>query len=227
MEPKIKHSWDLSYKEALALQRELQKKVVLNPLPLSKISIIAGADISYSKEEDINFAGVVIFSFPDLKILEKSYFISKPSFPYIPGLLVFREGPAILEAFKKIKNIPDLIVFDGHGIAHPRGLGIASHMGVILNIPTIGCAKSKLCGEYTEPENRVGAYSLLKYKNKVVGAVLRSKKNSKPIFISPGFMIDLESSIKIIMLTLRGYRIPEVTRIPHIYVNKLRENFKK
>jgi len=136
-------------------------------------------------------AGVVIFKFPNLKTIERQSFISTVNFPYIPGLLTFREGPSLLAAFKKIKNDPDIILFDGQGIAHPRRMGIATHLGLFLDKPTIGCAKSKLSGKYTSVGEEKGDYTLLKEGKEVLGAVLRTRRKVKPIFISPGYKIDL------------------------------------
>jgi len=136
-------------------------------------------------------AGVVIFKFPNLKTIERQSFISTVNFPYIPGLLTFREGPSLLAAFKKIKNDPDIILFDGQGIAHPRRMGIATHLGLFLDKPTIGCAKSKLSGKYTSVGEGKGDYTLLKEGKEVLGAVLRTRRKVKPIFISPGYKIDL------------------------------------
>ena len=148
--------------------------------------------------------------------------MGKARFPYIPGLLSFREAPILLRAFRKLKSNPDIILFDGQGIAHPRHFGLASHMGLILGKPSIGCAKSRLVGEYSSVENTAGAYSKLVYGNKVVGAVLRTKKNTKPIFVSPGHKTNLSFAIRIAMKTCRGYRIPEPIRQAHVYVNDVR-----
>ena len=148
--------------------------------------------------------------------------MGKAKFPYIPGLLSFREAPILLRAFRKLKNNPDVILFDGQGIAHPRSFGLASHMGLILDKPSIGCAKSRLVGEYGSVENTAGAYSKLIYGNKIVGVVLRTKNNTKPIFVSPGHKTNLTFAIRIALKTCCGYRIPEPTRQAHLLVNKLR-----
>ena len=151
--------------------------------------------------------------------------MGKARFPYIPGLLSFREAPILLRAFRKLKNNPDIVLFDGQGIAHPRRFGLASHMGLVLDKPSIGCAKSRLVGEYSSVENTAGAYSKLIYGNKVVGVVLRTKKNTKPIFVSPGHKINLSLAIRITLKTCCGYRIPEPTRQAHLLVNKLRGKY--
>ncbi|MBE9504073.1 MAG: deoxyribonuclease V [Proteobacteria bacterium] len=217
------HSWDLSFKEAVSIQRQLQKNLILSSLPKAP-AIIAGADVSYDKNSRIFFSGIVLLTFPDLEIVEEVFFSASVSFPYIPGLLSFREGPVVLEAFKKLKTKPDLIVFDGQGIAHPRGLGIASHMGLILGIPSIGCAKTRLCGEFTEPGREKGDWSPLTLKGTDVGGVVRTKNDVKPVFVSPGHLIDIKSSIDVILQCASKYRLPEPTRQAHLLVNRVRLN---
>jgi len=221
VESVFSHSWNVSPQEASKLQEELRKRIILKK-DFSKIKKIAGADISFSKGSNRTYTAVIVFSFPELKILEEEYTIGSLSFPYIPGLLTFREGPLLVEAFKKIKIEPDVIIFDGQGIAHPKRLGLATHMGILLDKPTIGCAKSKLIGTYQEPEKGKGFYSLLKDSGEVIGAVLRTKEDVSPVFVSPGHKIDLKSAIEIVLKCLRGYRLPEPTRQAHILVNKLR-----
>ncbi|GAI44946.1 unnamed protein product, partial [marine sediment metagenome] len=183
---------------------------------------IAGADVSYYQNKMI--AGVIIFEFPNLKIIEKQSFISPVNFPYIPGFLTFREGPSLLETFKKIKNEPDVILFDGQGIAHPRRMGIATHLGLFLNKPTIGCAKSRLSGEYIPVGEEKGDYALLKEGEEVLGAVLRTRRKVKPIFVSPGNKIDLPNSIEIVLKCIVKYRLPLPVREAHIFVNQIRNN---
>ncbi len=221
MKQVFSHPWNLSLQEAIKLQEELKKKIVLKK-GFSEIKRIAGADISFSKKSNRAYAGVIVFSFPELEILEEQHAIGSSIFPYIPGLLTFREGPLLSEAFKKIKTEPDVIIFDGQGIAHPKRLGLATHMGILLDKPTIGCAKSKLIGTYQEPEKEKGSYSFLKDEGEVIGAVLRTEKNTSCIFVSPGHKIDLESSIEIVLGCLRGRKIPEPTRQAHLLVNRLR-----
>jgi len=182
------HSWEVSPQEAIKIQKDLKSNISLKK-SFSKIDKIAGVDVSYYQNKMI--AGVIIFEFPNLKIIEKQSFVSSINFPYIPGLLTFREGPSILSAFKKIKNEPDIILFDGQGIAHPRRMGIATHLGLFLNRPTIGCAKSRLSGKYTSVGEEKGDYTPLKEGEEVLGVVLRTRKGVKPIFLSPGHKIDL------------------------------------
>lgn len=225
MKIKNLHSWNLSPQEAIAIQRDLQKEIILKK-KFGRIETIAGADMAIDDNRKLGFAGVIVYSFPDLIEIERQDAVVPIRLPYIPGLLAFREGPVLLEAFKKLRTAPDIVMFDGQGIAHPRGLGIASHMGLFLDKPTIGCAKSRLIGEYKEPGNNVGDWSPLFYSSsepldkargesrsaRIIGAVLRTRKNVKPIFVSPGHMIDLASSIQIVLQCLDRTRIPKPTR---------------
>ena len=215
------HSWEVNPREAIQLQKELKKKISLKK-SFSKIDKIAGADVSYYQNKMI--AGVIIFKFSNLKAIEKQSFISPVNFPYIPGLLTFREGPSLLAAFKKIKNEPDIILFDGQGIAHPRRMGIATHLGLFLGKPTIGCAKSRLSGKYTSVGEEKGDYALLKEGEEVLGAVLRTRRKVKPIFVSPGYKIDLPNSIEIVLKCIVKYRLPIPVREAHIFVNQIRNN---
>jgi len=215
------HSWEVSPQEAIKIQKDLKSNISLKK-SFSKIDKIAGADVSYYQNKMI--AGVIIFEFPNLKIIERQSFISPVNFPYIPGFLTFREGPSLLATFKKIKNEPDVILFDGQGIAHPRRMGIASHLGLFLNKPTIGCAKSRLIGEYIPVGEEKGDYALLKEGEEVLGAVLRTRRKVKPIFISPGHKIDLSNSIEIILKCIVKYRLPVPVREAHIFVNQIRNN---
>ncbi len=215
------HSWEVSPQEAIKIQKDLKSNISLKK-SFSKIDKIAGADVSYYQNKMI--AGVIIFEFPNLKVMESQFFISPINLPYIPGLLTFREGPSLLAAFKKIKNEPDIILFDGQGIAHPRRMGIATHLGLFLDKPTIGCAKSRLSGEYIPVGEEKGDYALLKEGEEILGAVLRTRRKVKPIFISPGHKIDLSNSIEIILKCIVKYRLPLPVREAHIFVNQIRNN---
>jgi len=215
------HSWKVSPGEAIQLQNELKGKISLKK-SFNKVKIVAGADVSYYQNKMI--AGVIVFEFPNLKVIERQFFISPINLPYIPGLLTFREGPSLLEALKKIKIEPDIILFDGQGIAHPRRMGIATHLGLFLDKPTIGCAKSRLSGKYTSVGEKKGDYVLLKEGEEVLGAVLRTRKKVKPIFISPGYKIDLSNSIEIVLKCTEKYRLPLPVREAHIFVNQIRND---
>ncbi len=224
----------ITSKEAVELQKQLRLKVKLTPLPKSP-TLIGGADVSMNLFSTFGFAGFVTLRFSsnidnndsssNLEIIDHSVVKEKINFPYIPGLLSFREIPMLLLAWKKLKIKPDVIIVDGIGIAHPRRLGIATHLGIILNVPTIGCAKSVLTGVYEEPANEPGSISYLYDKfntTEIIGAAVRTKKNVKPVFISPGHLITLEESIKIILDCVRKHRLPEPTRQAHNTVNKYR-----
>ncbi len=222
MKIKKLHDWQVSPQEAINIQNKLKNKVILaSPYQsLEEIKTVAGCDVNYEKKSAIVQAAVVLIRLKDWTIIEK-VIIKKPlkqSFPYIPGLLSFREAPLLLLAFQKIKGIPDVILFDGHGIAHPRQLGLATHIGILINKSTIGCAKSLLWGEYNEPENLKGAYSFLTDKNlKVIGAVLRTRKDVKPVFVSSGYKINLDLAVEVVEACCKKYRIPEPLRLAHYY----------
>jgi deoxyribonuclease V len=158
-----------------------------------------------------------------MAVIEETYATAKISFPYIPGFLSFREGPAIIKAIRRLKTKPDLILFDGQGIAHPKGMGIASHVGVLLNIPSIGCAKSRLVGDYAEPGRSKGEFSKLTLKNHTVGAVLRTRDRVRPLFVSPGHLINLEGAIHMVIQCVRKYRIPEPLRRADALSKELRK----
>jgi deoxyribonuclease V len=212
------HPWNINPKQAQIIQDRLKNKIRLKKLPIERISIIAGVDVHYKSK---TLYGVIVnFKFPSLEMMEIKKTSLKISFPYIPGLLSFREGPCILKTFEKLKVKPDVIIFDGQGIAHPKQFGIASHLGLWLQKPTIGCAKSRLVGIYEEPKIQKGSYSYLTLHNKIIGAVVRTKDRVKPMFVSPGFEIDLLSSIYIILECSKGYRIPEPLRKAHILAKK-------
>jgi deoxyribonuclease V len=210
--------WDIDCRGAAAIQNVLRREVRLVPLA-KQIRYIAGADISYDRESDLIFAGVVVLGYPALSIVEKKTVSEEARFPYVPGLLSFREIPPLLKVFKMLKTRPDVIICDGQGIAHPRRFGLASHLGVVLGVPTIGCAKSLLIGEFKAPPQRKGAASELIDKGEVIGSALRTRKGVKPVFVSPGHLTDLESARRVVLETCTKYRIPEPTRQAHILVN--------
>ena len=215
------HPWDLQPAAAIALQKQLKSQLQLQPLARQP-QFIAGADLSFDKGSDTVYAGIVVLSLPDLKIVESKGLQTTAPFPYVPGLLSFRESPAILEVWEMLEQKPDILVTDGQGTAHPRGLGVACHLGLWLEIPTIGCAKTLLCGKFDELAIERGSYQPLIYKNETVGAALRTKTRVNPVYVSPGNLINLEDSIKIMLSCDGGYRIPEPTRQAHLFVNRLR-----
>ncbi len=221
------HSWRLSPSQAKQIQIEFAPKV--KSTNLFKIpKIIAGTDISYNKKDPIGYAGVVLLKADSLDIIEEFTLKGELTFPYVPGLLSFREGPLLIKLLQKVHPIPDLIFFDGHGIAHPRRFGLAVHLGLFLNSPTIGCAKSRLVGSYKEPDNKKGSVSNLIDENGfTLGSVIRSKENCKPIFISQGHKINLKDSIEWTLKCTDRYRIPEPTRLAHLLVNRFRKECSK
>lgn len=213
------HPWNVGYKKAVEIQERLRKSIILK-VPAENCELIAGADVSYTKKSEMFYARVVVFKLQTMEKVEEVTASGKVNFPYIPGLLSFRESPILLKAFAKIKSEPDVIILDAQGIAHPRGIGLASHIGLLLDKSSIGCAKTRLIGEYNEVGGEAGSHSQLTVKDKIVGAVLRTRKNVKPVFVSPGHKIDLKTSIAIILKSCRGYRLPEPIRQAHNLVKK-------
>ncbi len=219
---KSQTNWNLSIPAAIELQKELSKQLILEDSD-TEVRMIAGADVALSPNGDEAVAGIIMYEFPILKEIDRVFSTAPLRFPYIPGLLSFRECPILLKAFEKLKKFPDLIIFDGQGIAHPRRLGIASHMGLILNLPTIGCAKSLLCGTYTEPALENGSSSSLTYKGQEVGIALRMREGVKPVFISPGHKISLKTAVEITRQCDSGFRIPKPTREADRFVGQLKK----
>ena len=217
------HDWDLSPREAVELQKSLRERVRLEPLT-REIGTVAGADISFNKYSPVLYAGIVVLRLPSLEVLEEVGVVGETKFPYVPGLLSFRESPPLLEAWGKLKIEPDAVMFDGQGIAHPRRVGIASHVGLLLNRPTFGCAKSILVGRHEELAEERGSWQpLVDPKNKeTIGAALRTKTRVQPIYVSPGHLIDLAGAIDLTLRADGGYRQPEPTRRAHNLVNALR-----
>lgn len=211
----------MSYPRAVLLQKALRNRLVLAPLAKPP-RLIAGADVSYGKQSDLFYGAVVVFSPEPWRIVEWATAHGRVSFPYIPGMLSFREAPILLKAFKKLKAAPDLIIFDSQGIAHPRGLGLAAHIGLFLNIPTIGCAKSRLIGEYNEPGTSAGCRTNLTHNGERIGTVLRTRDGVNPVFVSPGHLMDHSGAVKWVLRCCRRYRLPEPTRQAHVLVNQVR-----
>jgi deoxyribonuclease V len=223
--PSVKtiHSWDLSTQQARDLQLELAARVNQSQ-PLTSFETVAGADISYELRGKWLYAAVVVLRAGTWEVVERSEIVTEAKFPYVPGLLSFREAPAVIEAFKKLTIRPDVLIGDGQGIAHPRRLGFAAHLGLWLNIPTVGCAKSWLFGEYEEPGPERGEWSSLTDSGETIGAVVRTRARVKPLFVSPGHLCDLKSAIDVVLATATQYRQPITTRLAHHYVNELRQS---
>lgn len=195
--------------EARRLQNQMRGKIRISPLKKDPL-YVAGVDAAFS--DDRVFAAACLYRYPELTLFERRSVVQNLLFPYVPGFLSFREGPAIIAAIEKLPHQPDLILVDGQGVAHPRGVGIASFIGVTLGIPAIGCAKSRLIGDYTEPGKKKGSWSPLLLEDQIIGAVLRSRDSTRPLFISPGHMTDLNDSIRLTLACTGVYRIPEPLR---------------
>lgn len=209
------HRWDLTPKEAIRVQYRVREIAITKKLPLKHVHLIAGVDVSV--KEGRSKAAIVVMTYPDLEVKQAVTSVIKTTFPYVPGLLTFREGPVILKCVKKLKIEPDLFIFDGQGMAHPRKVGLATHMGVILDKPSIGSAKSHLYGTYSAPKKKKGDYSIIRDgEGNPIGAVLRTRENVKPVFVSPGHLVDISSSVKIILACSPKYKIPEPIRAAHL-----------
>lgn len=213
MEELLEHRWDLTPGEAVALQKQLRERVqTTNGFDPEAVQSVAGIDVSLKGEGQ---AAVVVLSYPDLRPLDRAVATAKLSFPYVPGLLSFRESPLVLAALEKLRVLPDLLMIDGQGYAHPRRFGIACHLGLLTGIPALGCAKSILVGAYESLGEEPGAQAPLVDRGEVIGAVLRSKARTNPLIVSIGHKIDLPTAVQFVQGCLRGYRLPETTRAAH------------
>jgi deoxyribonuclease V len=210
------HSWNVSLEEAKALQVELRERVRFRSLSRSRVRLVAGVDIAVDRGREMLSAAVVVVDFRSLEVVETRAVSRRLVFPYVPGYLSFREAPAVIACLRRIRAPVDVLLCDGQGIAHPRGLGLASHVGLWAGIPTIGCAKSRLVGEFLQPGPRRGSFSSLVYEGEHVGAVLRTRDGVKPLYISPGHLIDHEWSVKIVLACCTRYRLPEPSRLAHM-----------
>ena len=207
----LRHPWDLQPQDAIALQTSLAQKLKkTSNIKFTDIKTVAGLDTHYHKS--MATAAVVVFKLSELRAVESATVVRSVGYPYIPGLLAFREGPVLLQALDKLKSFPDLLMFDGQGIAHPRRFGIASHLGLLVDIPSIGCAKSKLSGQYDEPGTEKGNYSHLIDRGETIGAAVRTRRGVKPVYVSVGNAVNLQDSIHIVLTCCRGYRLPEPIR---------------
>ena len=212
MKPLINHPWDVSTAEAREIQEKLRSRVVRSGRP-RQVRHVAGVDISVRENRAI--AAIVGLDFPNLEVVEVATAEQKVPFPYVPGLLSFREIPSILAAAEKLTSHVELLLLDGQGVAHPRRFGLASHLGVLLNKPTIGCAKTRFIGTHDEPAEEAGCYTDLWDGDELIGAVLRTRTNVKPIYISVGHKIELPTALDLVLQCCAGYRLPEPTRLAH------------
>jgi deoxyribonuclease V len=213
------HGWELTPNEAVALQAELRRRLVLKGGP-RKCRLVAGADVSFEGAAGEVFAAVVVLDLQRMEVVEEATARSRVNFPYIPGLLGFREVPVLLRAFEKISNHPDAVIFDGQGIAHPRRFGLACHAGLWLDIPSVGCAKSLLVGEHRDPGLRRGCSAPLVHSGQTVGRVARTRTGVRPVFVSQGHRIGLDAAVKLVLRSCDGFRLPEPTRLAHILVTR-------
>ncbi len=216
------HSWPATAGEAVALQRSLAERVRCVAEDDFLPTLVAGVDVSHARHGQRLFAGVVVLRLPELELVASASFEGDASFPYIPGLLSFRELPPLLQAFRQLPLRPDLVLVDGQGIAHPRRLGLASHLGLWLDLPTIGCAKSRLCGEHGPAGVRKGDRVPLLLAGEEVGGLLTTRDRVKPLYVSPGHRISLAAALPLVLACVGRYRLPEPTRRAHLLVNELR-----
>ena len=215
------HTWNLSYSQAREVQRGLAGKVHFTPLATSP-KTVAGIDCAFSKDGRRILAAVVVLKLPELELIETASAVRKVTFPYIPGLLSFREAPVCIAAVERLASPPDLFIIDGQGIAHPRRLGLAAHLGLFFDRPTVGCAKSRLTGDFEEPPPGKGAYTFLKAQSETIGAVVRTRTGVKPVFVSVGNRCVLDDAIGIVLACTIKSRLPEPTRLAHQAVAKLK-----
>lgn len=217
------HNWNVTLEEAADIQKAL-KEMLSFEFPTKKVSTIAGVDVSFP-QKNLGLCVIVVMD-ETLNVIESVYHIQEVHFPYVPGFLSFREGPIFTETVKKLKTVPDVFFFDGQGIAHPRGFGLAAHMGLLLGEPSLGVAKSHLYGSYNEPGRNKGDFSYMYNETgEIIGTVLRTKKDTKPVFVSPGHMIDVSTAMALIMKYTGKYRIPEPTRQAHLLTQRLRRDY--
>lgn len=212
--PLLNHSWDLSPKEAIALQRELAPLVCKRD-DFGTVRHVAGVDIGFEDDGEVTRAAVVVLSLPELAVVDQALVRAPTRFPYIPGLLSFREIPATLEAIAALTIKPEMLLMDGQGIAHPRRLGVASHLGLVTGIPSIGVAKTLLVGKHEDPPQERGAWTPLMHQDELIGCALRTRVGTKPIYVSIGHRVSLESAIAMVMRCTGRFRLPETTRHAH------------
>lgn len=222
MKLKLLHGWDVTPQQAVAMQHSLRERVVLRAPPGLKVSRVAGADISTEKGNDTGYGGFVVLDALSLTPVAQQGAAVTLRFPYVPGLLSFRELPVLAEAWKHLQQVPDLLVFDGQGLAHPRRLGLASHGGLLFGVPSIGCAKSLLVGTHGPLGEERGATAEIRHRGEVVGMAVRTRKGVSPVYVSPGHLMDLPTAVEWVLRLTPRYREPETTRHAHRLVNALR-----
>jgi deoxyribonuclease V len=226
MELRLETRWNLTPREAMRLQENLRERVELEDR-FGDIRYVAGADLAFDPETEVAFAGVIVYRFPGLEEVERRMARRKLRFPYVPGLLSFRECPILLAAFARLQTEPDLILIDGHGRAHPRRFGIACHIGILFDKPTIGCAKSRLVGEHQEPGEWAGSTAPLMLEGERLGVVLRTRDGVRPIYVTTGHRVSLVSAVGLVKQCVDGFRIPKPTREADHYVRDLRRAYQE
>ena len=221
--PENAQAWNVTPKEAVQVQLRLREAVRSDvPLPPERVRRVAGVDVSSTRFDRVLTAGIVVWDRLENRVIETASVRQERTFPYVPGLLSFREIPALVEAVRSLDTVPDAWMVDGQGIAHPRRMGIATHFGLVLGQPTVGCAKSILCGSHEPLGDAAGSETPLTHQGERIGTLLRSKAKSNPLVVSPGHLCDHASALALVKLCLRGYRLPEPTRLAHLYVNAVR-----
>ena len=218
------HRWDLSPAEAIALQKELRAQLVLDVPPDFAPATVAGADVSMSRGSDRAWAGFVVLDARTCAVVDSAVAEASLQFPYVPGLLSFRELPPLAAAWARLTTRPACVIFDGAGYAHPRRFGIACHGGILFDVPSIGCAKTRLVGTHADVPDEAGAVVPLEHRGEEVGAVVRLKARTKPLYVSPGHRMDIATAVRVVLAMGRGYREPETTRTAHRAVNAARRS---
>ena len=221
MQARALHPWRVSYRQAVDIQERLREHLRFEPLT-GPVRRVAGADVSYSRATHRMFAAVVVVALPSLEVVAEASAVRRARFPYIPGLFTFREVPPLLAALARLGTTPDAFLFDGHGLAHPRRFGLACHAGLLLGRPSVGCAKSRLVGGHSDVGSERGDRARLVFGGETVGSVLRTRAGIKPVYVSPGHLVDLRSSEGLVLATTRRYRIPEPLRLAHRATTRLR-----
>ncbi|MGB9626586.1 MAG: deoxyribonuclease V, partial [Phycisphaerae bacterium] len=219
--PPLPNRWNVSPKRAIAIQKSLAGRVRIEPLAGS-VRLVAGADVTYTRDKASCVAGIVVWNVERREVVETVVARRRIAFPYVPGLLSFREAPVVLAAVRRLRNVPDVFMLDAQGYAHPRRFGLACHVGVCLERPSLGCAKSRLCGEHREPGRRRGSTAELVLDGEAIGVALRTRDGVKPVYVSVGHRITLADAIRVVLACSIGYRLPEPTRLAHQLVTRER-----
>ena len=219
------HEWDLTPVQARAVQNSLRTRISLkDSIALKKLSWVGGGDVSYARDGRTLFGGVVVLSFPDLVVVEQKWVVGRISFPYIPGLLSFREAPVLIHAFSRLRQRPDAILCDGQGAAHPRGFGLACHLSLLLGLPSVGCAKSRLVAESRPVGRGRGAVAWHDNHGRHVGKVVRTRTDVKPVYVSPGNGMSFDAAVQLVFASCRDTRLPEPIRRAHQLVSRVRND---